>query len=58
MKVLLGIALGAALIFVTLKSARARARAVPTLQPVEESGAPRSASLRDPDSKVEQSVPF
>jgi hypothetical protein len=58
MKVLLGIALGAALIYVTLKSASARVRAVPTLQPVEESGARGSASSRDPDTKVEQSVPF
>jgi hypothetical protein len=58
MKALLGIALATAVIYLTLKAARDRTRAVPTLQPVKESGPQRPEPLRDADLKVEHSVPF
>jgi hypothetical protein len=58
MKALLGIALAATVAYVVLKSARSQARALPTLQPVQDADPLREEPLRDGDLKIAQNAPF
>jgi len=57
-KALLGITLGAAIIFLALKTTNDRARSVPTLQPVRDAEPTRPEPLRDADLNVAQNAPF
>ncbi len=58
MKALLGIALGAAVIYLALKTTKDRARTVPTLQPVRDAEPLRTEPLRDEDLNVAQNAPL
>jgi hypothetical protein len=58
MKALLGIALGAAVIYLALKTTKGRAGNVPTLQPVRDAEPMRPEPLRDADLNVAQNAPF
>jgi hypothetical protein len=58
MKTLLGIALGAAVIYLALKTTNSRARSVPTLQPVRDAEPLRPEPLREADLNVAQNAPF
>jgi hypothetical protein len=58
MKVLLGIALGAAVVYLTLKASESRGRAVPTLRPVEDADPPLPEPLGELDLKVAQNSPL
>ena len=58
MKVLLGIALGAAVVYLTLKATEKRVRTVPTLHPVEDADAQLPEPLGERDLKVAQNAPF
>jgi hypothetical protein len=58
MKALLGIAFGAAVIYLALKIAEKQPRSEPTLQPVEDADPLRPEPLREEDLKVAQNAPF
>jgi hypothetical protein len=58
MKTLLGIALGAAVIYFTLKVTAQRGRTVPTLRPAQDADPQRPEPLRDGDLKVAQNSPL
>jgi hypothetical protein len=58
MKALLGIALGAAVIYLALKTTKNRERTVPTLQPVRDAEPLRPEPLREADLNVAQNAPF
>jgi hypothetical protein len=58
MKALLGIALGAAVIYLALKTTKDRARSLPTLHPVRDAEPTRPEPLRDADLNVAQNAPF
>lgn len=58
MKALLGIALAAAITYAVLKSARRQARALPTLQPVQDADPQRPEPLSEGDLKVAQNSPL
>jgi hypothetical protein len=58
MKALLGIAFGAAIIYLALKAADKQPRSVPTLRPLEDADPFKSEPLREEDLKVAQNAPF
>lgn len=58
MKAFLGIAFGAAVIYLALKVAEKRANSVPTLRPVEDADPLLPEPLQDADLKVAQNAPF
>jgi hypothetical protein len=58
MKALLGIALGAAVIYLALKTSKNRTHNVPTLQPVRDAEPLRPEPLRESDLNVAQNAPF
>ena len=58
MKVLLGIALGAAVVYLTLKATEQRPRSVPTLRPVEDAEPQLPEPLGERDLKIAQNAPF
>ena len=58
MKAILGIAFGAAVIYLALKLTERSPRSVPTLQPVQDADPLRPEPLRDGDLKVAQNAPF
>lgn len=58
MKALLGIAFGAAVVYLALRAAEKPARSVPTLHPVEDADPNLPEPLQDADLKVAQNAPF
>lgn len=58
MKALLGIALAAAITYAVLRSAGRQARALPTLQPVQDADPRRPEPLNEADLKVAQNSPL
>lgn len=58
MKTLLGIALGAAVIYLALKATDKQARSLPTLQPVQDADPQLPEPLSNGDLKVAQNAPF